>query len=96
MLIFSLRENPPRINGLPFNKENFMVTKQISKHLINTLKTKVNDISSKNPDIKTVTRNLKALYKKNISEQKLSFDTYLTITAYLIIYRSLITSYRVS
>lgn len=70
--------------------------KELSKELINTLKERTNTIANKNPDIKTIIRKLKQIYNKNISEKKLSKDMYLTIAAYLVVYRSLITKYKVS
>lgn len=72
-----------------------MKRKEITKQLINELKDKVNSIARNNPSEKTILRKINEIYHSNITKTSVSRETYLTIAAYLVVYRSLIINYRV-
>lgn len=66
-----------------------------NKDIIKDLKNKVRDLSFTDMSEKEIVRRLKTIYYDNIKNKDISYSTYLEVTAYLVLLKSVKTLYHI-
>lgn len=66
-----------------------------NKDIIKDLKNKVRDLSFTDVNEKEIVRRLKTIYYDNIKNKDISYSTYLEVTAYLVLLKSVKTLYHI-
>lgn len=66
-----------------------------NKDIIKDLKNKVRDLSFTDMSEKEIVRRLKTIYYDNVKNKDISYSTYLEVTAYLVLLKSVKTLYHV-
>ena len=66
-----------------------------NKDIIKDLKNKVRDLSFTDVSEKEIVRKLKTIYYDNIKNKDISYSTYLEVTAYLVLLKSVKTLYHI-
>lgn len=66
-----------------------------NKDIIKDLKNKVRDLSFTDMSEKEIVRKLKTIYYDNIKNKNISYSTYLEVTAYLVLLKSVKTLYHI-
>lgn len=66
-----------------------------NKDIIKDLKNKVRDLSFTDMNEKEIVRKLKTIYYDNIKNKDISYSTYLEVTAYLVLLKSVKTLYHI-
>lgn len=66
-----------------------------NKDIIKDLKNKVRDLSFTDVSEKEIVRRLKTIYYDNIKNKDISYSTYLEVTAYLVLLKSVKTLYHI-
>lgn len=66
-----------------------------NKDIIKDLKNKVRDLSFTDMSEKEIVRKLKTIYYDNIKNKDISYSTYLEVTAYLVLLKSVKTLYHI-
>lgn len=67
----------------------------LNKNVLKDLKNKVKELSFKDLTKNDIVRKLKVIFYENITNKNIKYNTYLEITAYLVLLKSLQTIYRV-
>lgn len=67
----------------------------LNKNVLKDLKNKVKELSFKDLTKNDIVRKLKVIFYENITNKNIEYNTYLEITAYLVLLKSLQTIYRV-
>ena len=66
-----------------------------NKDIIKDLKHKVRDLSFTDMSEKEIVRRLKTIYYDNVKNKDISYSTYLEVTAYLVLLKSVKTLYHI-
>lgn len=67
----------------------------LNKRVIKDLKNRVKTLSFMDISKNDVIRNLKTIYYSNITNKNITYDTYIEVTAYIVLLKSLQTNYRI-
>lgn len=67
----------------------------LNKRVIKDLKNRVKALSFMDISKNDIIRNLKTIYYSNITNKNITYDTYIEVTAYIVLLKSLQTNYRV-
>ena len=67
----------------------------LNKNVIKDLKNKVRELSFKDLSENDILRELKVIYYSNLKNKEISYKTYLDITAYIVLLKSIKTFYQV-
>ena len=67
----------------------------LNKDVIKDLKNRVKELSFTDISKNDVIRKLKTIYYANITNKNITYNTYLEVTAYLVLLKSLQTNYRI-
>lgn len=67
----------------------------LNKNVVKDLKNKVKELSFKDLTENDILRELKVIYYSNIKNKEISYKTYLDVTAYIVLLKSVKTFYQV-
>ena len=67
----------------------------LNKNVVKDLKNKVKELSFKDLTENDILRELKVIYYSNIKNKEISYKTYLDVTAYIVLLKSIKTFYQV-
>jgi hypothetical protein len=67
----------------------------LNKRVIKDLKNRVKALSFMDISKNDIIRNLKTIYYSNITNKNITYDTYIEVTAYIVLLKSLQTNYRI-
>lgn len=67
----------------------------LNKNVVKDLKNKVRELSFKDLSENDILRELKVIYYSNLKNKEISYKTYLDITAYIVLLKSVKTFYQV-
>lgn len=67
----------------------------LNKRVIKDLKNRVKVLSFMDISKNDIIRNLKNIYYSNITNKNITYDTYIEVTAYIVLLKSLQTNYRI-
>lgn len=67
----------------------------LNKNVVKDLKNKVRELSFKDLSESDILRELKVIYYSNLKNKEISYKTYLDVTAYIVLLKSVKTFYQV-
>lgn len=67
----------------------------LNKNVVKDLKNKVRELSFKDLSENDILRELKVIYYSNLKNKEISYKTYLNVTAYIVLLKSVKTFYQV-
>lgn len=67
----------------------------LNKNVVKDLKNKVRELSFKDLSENDILRELKVIYYSNLKNKEISYNTYLNVTAYIVLLKSVKTFYQV-
>lgn len=67
----------------------------LNKNVVKDLKNKVRELSFKDLSENDILRELKVIYYSNLKNKEISYKTYLDVTAYIVLLKSVKTFYQV-